>query len=1284
MTPEPTSDLDRTSAQPQTPGTVGGDPHDPRTVAAAARTGHPRGWPDVPGFAVTAELARGGMGCVYAGRELGLDREVAIKTLLPGANSKRFVTEAKVTARLPHPNIPPVYAFGRLADGGPFLAMKFVRGRTLAELLSARESPAADLPRFIHVFEQIAQAVGFAHEQGVIHRDLKPLNVMVGGFGEVQVMDWGLAREMRVAERDTQAAGDEGTELDAAPAADAPADPRTPPADLTRAGQVMGTPAYMAPEQARGEAVDARADVFALGAILTVILTGKPAFVADTVGGTVAKAARADLTDAFDRLAGCGGDAELVALARGCLAADPGERPASGQQVADTVAAYRAGVEARLRAAETARAVSAADAASARKRRQIVTFAAAAVIAVLTAGVAVSWAQTRRARGAEADERAQRQAAEIATAKAIEEEQKATERERAERKAREEAQRQQRIADKTRQFLIDYFSGRATWVGGVTVGGPSGPDVTLREVVGFAEGAIGKEFAEFPEAELELRLTFAAMSHMLGSSAGYDRHIGRARELAKQLGMENSSGMRTLEAQAEMFTAFRAGTLLPGGLDALVRGAVPGGGAGGAAGAMNAHLIRGAFAFQLRDFATAETEFRAAIALAEEARGPAGAPALLARLLLGAILAAADRMDKAQAEFDLIEARGRAVEWGELPVALARAYSLTLRVSRTADDAAVLALADGLERAKADFERFGMWDTEHGAMLVSGLARLRQAQKRPREAAELLARVYRAAEKNPLLPRCEIAYRAAVEYFQSDDIKTADFYISIAMSHPAWPSLPADIRENGRLIRGMCRYATGRYAEAEEDMRPDLPARMRGPLAQKFTAATLGAALGNREYLKPFLDAVPGLAANPQAAAQTLGNLLHLAAVAKRERNYDLAVELFTAALALPGAGGVEYAPDVLHQRGQCLAALGRHADAVRDFRPVVAHTRKVFGEAGAGTREVTDELAASLAESGAVAEAIALRKQTFEAARRAWGDRPDAAWDEAAKLIAACRAANDYSAISPDAKTPVAALVALVGDDDTGKAAQPRVAVKLRPRAVAVEVTAALADARATALGELAPDTTAAVYALFGACRDLGDLGPSVPVLERIARFVEKRRFSDQQAGFWVNELATAQEASGRAADAEPWRRKWLAIAEGGTHAGTLANARILLGMNLLRQQKWVEAEPPLRAVVAWFEKQPESWGTFDTRSLLGGALLGQKDYDAARPLLVSGYEGLKAREGEIPLRARDRLTDAADRLVALAVATGDEEGVKRWKAERARYKEVAPMPRAKASGEN
>src|SRR5581483_10066840 len=173
----------------------------------------------------------------------------------------RFVAEAQITGQLQHPGIPAVHELGTLPDGRPFLAMKLVKGRTLHELLKERTDPAQERGRFVAVFEQVCQAVGYAHAHRVIHRDLKPGNIMVGAFGEVQVMDWGLAKVLTDhpgTGPDPQDDADAtlGTEIRSLRGEDA----------LTQAGSLLGTPAYMAPEQAIGavDQLDARSDVFGL------------------------------------------------------------------------------------------------------------------------------------------------------------------------------------------------------------------------------------------------------------------------------------------------------------------------------------------------------------------------------------------------------------------------------------------------------------------------------------------------------------------------------------------------------------------------------------------------------------------------------------------------------------------------------------------------------------------------------------------------------------------------------------------------------------------------------------------------------------------------------------------------------------------------------------------------------------------------------------------------------------------------------------------------------------
>jgi serine/threonine-protein kinase len=215
-------------------------------------------------YAFIKELARGGMGTVYLAEDRELNRLVAIKVLnTPDITEdlrNRMVREAQIIARLEHPGIVPVHDVGTLPDGRVFYAMKFVRGSRLDEYAAVNDSIRDRLRKF----QAVCDAVAFAHAHGVIHRDLKPQNIMIGSFGEVLVLDWGVAKILAT----------DGT--------DESGSIRLHPCDPwltdTSAGTVIGTRDYMSPEQARGEIdqLDERADVYSLGAVLHFLLKDQP------------------------------------------------------------------------------------------------------------------------------------------------------------------------------------------------------------------------------------------------------------------------------------------------------------------------------------------------------------------------------------------------------------------------------------------------------------------------------------------------------------------------------------------------------------------------------------------------------------------------------------------------------------------------------------------------------------------------------------------------------------------------------------------------------------------------------------------------------------------------------------------------------------------------------------------------------------------------------------------------------------------------------------------------
>jgi serine/threonine protein kinase len=234
-----------------TPWSGGPAPGGAAEVAKVTETGAAR-------YDLLREVGRGGIGVVFRGRDRHLGRELAVKVLSEAYRDRpearrRFIAEARAGSRLQHPAIVPVYELGWFDDRRPCFTMKLVEGHTLAELLERRADPGPDLARLLAVFGQVCQAVAYAHARGVVHRDLKPANVMVGAFGEVQVMDWGFAKVL---------GGAGGTE------SDPDHDPVTYGGNgVSQNGVLMGTPAYMPPEQARGEnaRIGPRSDVFALG-----------------------------------------------------------------------------------------------------------------------------------------------------------------------------------------------------------------------------------------------------------------------------------------------------------------------------------------------------------------------------------------------------------------------------------------------------------------------------------------------------------------------------------------------------------------------------------------------------------------------------------------------------------------------------------------------------------------------------------------------------------------------------------------------------------------------------------------------------------------------------------------------------------------------------------------------------------------------------------------------------------------------------------------------------------
>lgn len=255
------------------------------------------------GFYNVGEIvAMGGMGAIIRATDRNLERTVAMKIMLNSANASEtsivhFIAEAKITGQLEHPNIVPLHDMGVAADGTIYYTMKLIEGTTLREILQEIRAGNREmamrypLDRLLEIFQKVCDGMSYAHSRRVVHRDLKPDNIMVGAFGEVLILDWGIAKVLT---------GAPATDESGGPVQEGIGDMPEAPAGqfATMEGQVKGTPNYMAPEQAEGRisAIDERTDIYAMGGILYTILTLYPPIVGTTVQEILAKVTSGDIT----------------------------------------------------------------------------------------------------------------------------------------------------------------------------------------------------------------------------------------------------------------------------------------------------------------------------------------------------------------------------------------------------------------------------------------------------------------------------------------------------------------------------------------------------------------------------------------------------------------------------------------------------------------------------------------------------------------------------------------------------------------------------------------------------------------------------------------------------------------------------------------------------------------------------------------------------------------------------------------------------------------------------
>jgi len=1262
--------------------------------APSARVAAASGVPELPSrYRIGGMIARGGMGSVWNAIDTVFLRDVAIKTLLPGADASRFVTEAQITAQLSHPGIPPVHDLGSLADGSPFLAMKRIQGRTLAEELKARREPSENLLRFVQVFEQICQAVGFAHSRGVIHRDLKPQNVMVGAFGEVQVMDWGLAKQMA---GEDHASGDTIVACDATlkewvdDTLDRGKD-RTDPDrthfhvaaneevdDRTRAGTVMGTPAYMAPEQARGEvdAIDRRTDVFALGAILCELLTGKPPLVGNS-RNMVQAAARGEFQDAMARLDACSSDGELIALAKRCLSTAMEDRPSDAQRVADEVAAYRAGVEARLRQAETERARAETLAVEQVRRRRIVQWASGIIAAALLIGLSVSLWQRNRAIVAEnralldrdekdrqrrlAEEQSQRaeeqrRVAEEQRRTAEEQRTLAITREEQANKARAQSELDKAVAVAVRSFLQDQLLRPANpWEQGK---GPEGKqvkkhDLTVRALLDQASQEFGPEMIsqKFPEQRMvqsEILETIGETYLGLGEYPRALQFIEASKTLRqKELGPTHPQAMSQLidvmifhVSASQHVKALQVLYLLFARFEELLQ--LPYSPTAGevdlAAEALSAVLDR--LEYRLDPSRVALPSFELGIGqgalisvqmgflipqvkkvhrLCLQRYGERSKYTLLSHTLIGF---AHHAIGQTQSACDIYE---KVLEVGEST--LRQDHPLTLGLKEVLAETYSQLEIQSDKKRKLTKELYEAWERllgpEHPRTLVSmhNLAIGYQDDEEFDKALPLLGRQ---------LELTKDVYGSEHATTLSSMTSLANGYLAADQAQSALPILESAYAIHKRTFgedHSDTLYCMARLALAYDRV---------GKIDEAIEVYQELISLRENKLGRDHTD--------------TFDSMQDLAETYRAGKRLDECISLYRELWSRRVQKlGRDHEDTLVTQNNLAvaLAESGQFEEAIPMYLENVTTKFRVLGPSHEDTIVTIENLARNYVELHRYDELIALRQKVLDAQRSSSGDNARDSRGALQNLIRAYRYGKRFEeAIRFSRELLKRAIDTLGHEHIEALIAQHNLAVVLSEAGAIDEAIAVYTETLATRHRVLGPNDKHTILTT----RNLADL-------------YEHQKNWDAAYPLLMQVLQSQRDG-----DASPT---------------DLAYTLALCGTNRTMASAYGEAEPLLRECIQLRQAhQPELWSTFNTQSVLGGTLLKQamqelesdragaeQKLSEAEPLLISGYEGMIARVDAIPPQGMFRVHDSLDRLIQLYTVLKQPEQVQKYQDLRSQY---------------
>jgi tetratricopeptide (TPR) repeat protein len=1210
--------------------------------------------PEKVRYRILRPHARGGLGEVFVAEDAELGRNVALKeiqTRFAGDSSsrERFVREAEITGGLEHPGIVPVYGLGTYADGRPFYAMRFIKGDNLRQAIRRfhgeetapqdRRYDSIQFRQLLQRFIDVCNAIAYAHSRGVLHRDLKPGNIMLGKYGETLVVDWGLAKP-------TGRADAFGTDPDA----DATLVPRSGgESSATVAGQALGTPAYMSPEQAAGkwDQVGPTTDIYSLGATLYELLTGRVPFQSldlDAVQKGEFPRPRSVIWNVPQSL-------EAVCLK--AMALEPAARYGSALDLAKEVERWQADEP----VAAWPEPWTVRGRRWVRRHRTLVTTAAAVMVlstAGLASGLYVINGERKRAELARSDAEAAQRAEVAQRRQADINRDLARENERQALRERNRAESEKSVAIAVRKFLQNNLlrpvnvREQANAVVATKDGNDSvRHDVTVRELLAgaareFSPDVIGQRFPDQPEVQAEVLDTIGEAFESIGDfnkSVKYVKAACAIRE--KYLGIENSAtivGLSNLVfAQISASQFADAATTFLRVLQIFEQIMDPNLGAGQevdfrrvptarleAAFAALDQLIRSIeqkldakrysrpYVSHLSgDMALAALRLGLAIprleryaAVVTDRFGEDDQRTWFARLIVGFAYYATGRVDRAADLFAQTLAKAEAaLPPGELKIAYLqtlvaavyqslgknhdeviglreRAYT-SMKSALGPDHPATL---DLLAEIADDFRLAGKAD--RAIPLLQETLRIRRGKLGPDHPEVLvnmdyLAMAYQAAGKTDLaIPLFEETLRLRRTKLGPDHQKTLSSTTDLAYAYLA--ALKAD--QALPLLQEVNRLRKARLGPDHADT-----------LTSAFSLAVCEYTLGKPDLALPLLEETferMKAKLGPENST-TLMAMNYLAscncAVGNIERGRPLYEEWIRLVKAKPRPNAAE-APLAISSLANAYFAIGKFDQALPLYEEVFTLTKAKVGPDHPDTWTCMTNLAGAYEASGKPGMGLPLKEEVVKRRRAKQGpEHPDT-------LVSVNNLAVGYYAV--------------------GKFDQ---AVRLL-EPMLDQCRAKLAPNHLTTLNCMA--NLAIAY--------LADKEPkkAIPLFHEYLDGLRRRLGETRQ-------FATTQAS---------------------------------VALKLIQAEEAAAAESVLRECLAIREKtDPNLWTTFNTKSMLGASFLGQKKFAEAEPLLLAGYEGMRQRQDSIPSASRGQLIDAMDRLVRLYDGTGPKDKADTWRAMKA-----------------